>query len=183
MWKWIIAGLIALSYVTGIGNYVSALIYRVNGTWSTAYVDGTGEAVAATMGPNAPLPAWLPRPPGSVIVTASHSYMGPQRRQFATLDFATRMSKTEIDRFYIEHLQAEGFKIVERDADVLEPLLAGILGVDGMLIAAHSEKDWRVKVSIRSSSGWILPSRIVQVYWWDWPMAMGSRPQAQPPQP
>ena len=180
MWKWIVVGVIALSYGTGVGNYVSALIYRVNGTWSTAYVDGTGEAVAATLGPGAPLPAWLPRPQGSVIVTASHSVMGGRARQFAALDFATSMSKQELDRFYTQSLEAEGFKIVERDGDVLDQRLASVMGVDGMLIAAHPDKEWRVKVSVRSSNGWILPTRIVQVYWWDWPMQMGSRAQAQP---
>jgi hypothetical protein len=176
MWSWIIAGIVALAFGTGASNYVSALIYRATGTWSTAYVDGTGEAVAMTLGPAAPVPDWMPRPRGTVVVTASRSLTGPLARQFATLDFATRMSKADLDRFYDEELAAAGFTITRRDADIVDPQTARMLGVDGELLAIHHDNGGHLKISIRTSNGWILTSRIVQLAWWDKPLVPPPAP-------
>ncbi len=179
MWYWIVAGLAALSFGTGLGNYVSALIYRVNGTWSSAYVDGYGEPVTAIFGPGIPLPAWMPRPPGAVIITASNSFTGLQRRQFAKLDIVTRKSTAELERFYLDRLHAAGFVVAKRDAELVDPRLAKFFGIDATIEFTHPREDWRLSLNIYSPSGLILPSRTVGLAWWGWPFEKPPVPRQQ----
>lgn len=166
MFYGVLAALIALTFGTGLSNYVSAALYRITGTSSTAYVDGTGEAVAMILGPTAPLPEWMPRPSNSVVITAAHSTRGPLQHQFAKLDFATRMSAPGVERFYIERLRDEGFAVVESDAAEPDARLLRFMGVERLIHFAHQEKGWKLTVTIHTESGLILPSRVVAVASW-----------------
>lgn len=167
MWNWIIAGLIALTLETGASNNVSALIYRVIGTWSATYVDSYGEAVATTFGPGAPMPDWMPRPPGALIVIAARSVRGPVAHQFASMDVTTRVAKAELHCFYDGRPAAQDCTITQRDADIIDPGTARVLGIDSIMTAVHPEHDRQLKITTRSADGWILPSRMVQIVWWD----------------
>lgn len=182
MWQWFISGFVALSFLTGLGNYVSALIYRVLGTSPVTYQDGVGIMRTTILGPAAPQPGWVPRPEGSLIVTASRNTELVSGRQAGGMHLATRMSKDQLSRFFKERLQTEGFVVTAEDSDIIHPTTARALGYEGMVHASHPEKGWHFRLTIATPSGFVLQSRMVGLLWWDWPFEPPALPPGLPAQ-
>jgi hypothetical protein len=158
-------GLLILAAMTGGYPYASLLINYSLGTNTVVFAYGDGTERALVSGPDAPRPDWLPIMPGATIVTAGRWVASPVQADAGDVELAVRADLDEVKQFYMESLSAGGFEVRDLGTYTLAPPIAAHLGIANMLYGYNSASETEINVDIRTPSGWILPSRPVQVRW------------------
>ena len=79
--------------------------------------------------------------------------------------FSTHKGVDEIKTFYLRELRAVGFDTSNIGYGTLNGPAAAYLGVANILQGYRSDTGLNISVTTRTASGFILPSRTVQIHW------------------
>jgi hypothetical protein len=145
-------------------SYAAVIVNAMIGPWGVQAIEHDGSVTNMQFGQNLPRPEWVPIYPNASIVQASKLTSASGPSGFHSLDIATRASLAEVKRFYTDRLTAAGFEVVDLGLMTLNPLTAGMLGIDGMLSAKRPATDDMITIQIRTSDG-LIPSRTLQLHW------------------
>jgi hypothetical protein len=152
-----------LALVLGV-SYASALLFRVMGPWTALAIQADSSQVHMAFSPDLPRPEWVPIYPGATVVQSSRLTSGRMPSGFHSLDLATRASFEDVKRFYLEHLSASGFAVVDNGLGPLSPLTASFLGIAGSLSARRVATDDQIDIVIGTPDG-LIPSRPLKLHW------------------
>jgi len=165
MWGRLFLGLVlAVALVAGY-PYAALLLNRIIGTNTVVFTERDGTQRTLIQGPNAPRPDWLPMLPHSIIVQAGHWLPSPGREIAGDLELLTHKGVDEIKTFYLRELRAVGFDTSDIGYGTLNGPAAAYLGVANILQGYRSDTGLNISVTTRTASGFILPSRTVQIHW------------------
>lgn len=165
MWGRLFFGLVLMVAIVSGYPYAALLLNTIIGTSTVVFNEADGTQRALIMGPDAPQPNWLPMLPRAVVVTAGHWVPSPGREIAGDVELLTHKGVDEIKTFYLQQLRAAGFDIRDLGYGTLNAPVAAYLGIDNMLQGYRNDTGVMVAVTTRSSSGLVVPSRIVQVRW------------------
>ena len=103
--------------------------------------------------------------PHSIIVQAGHWLPSPGREIAGDVELLTHKGVDEIKTFYLRELRAVGFDTSDIGYGTLNGPAAAYLGVANILQGYRSDTGLNISVTTRTASGFILPSRTVQIHW------------------
>jgi hypothetical protein len=164
MWKRFIIGLVLVGAACGY-PYAGWLLYRVLGTNTVTLTEQDGAVRTFVSGPAAPRPDWVPIMPGGLIVTGANWVPSPVQPPEGDTEFLSHADTENIAAFYTAELKSRGFAVNGPHAHGLDPATAGLLGLDGTLVAHNTESGEQMTIQIRSPSGLLLRPRLVQIHW------------------
>jgi len=172
MWGRLFLGVfLVLALVAGY-PYAALVLNRAIGTGTVVFTEGDGVQRTLISGPDAPRPAWLPIPPRSYIMQVGHWVPSPGREVAGDLEILTHNSVDEIKRFYADALGAAGFDMRDMGYGPMNAPTASYLGIANTLQGHRAEDDLTITVTTRTASGFIWPSRAVQIHWQRWDKAL-----------
>jgi hypothetical protein len=145
--------------------YAALAINRVLGTYSVVLTEHGGLQRTLIIGPNAPRPDWVPLLPGSMVVQASHWLPSPDRPVAGDVTLLTRDDVDEVRRFNLSSLPAMGFDVHDVGIGTLNAPLANYLGIANILEGHRGKDDIAIRVTTRTPSGLVMPSRTVEIHW------------------
>jgi len=145
--------------------YAGWVLNHMLGTHSVVMTEHDGTQRTLIMGPDATHPEWLAVMPGALVVSAGRWLPSPSQADEGDLDILTHAGFDDIRRFYMDGLQARGFAMKDLGTGTLSPPAAAYLGIDRMLYGYRAETGFEVSLDIASPSGFLLPSRMVQIHW------------------
>jgi hypothetical protein len=162
-----------LALVLVVGSpYAALAVYRMMGPWSAVGYEADGTTTFTRFDHTIKPPAFVPLYPGAHVVQASLSHGGPVPGGFGLINLAVRAPAENVRGHFRDHLRAAGFEVVDWGVQGLTPGAAAFLGHAGMMIGKRPATDDVVVMQIGTESGWIWPSRNVQLSWRklsDWP--------------
>jgi len=145
--------------------YAGWVVNRALGTHSVVMTERDGTQRTLIMGPDATHPEWLAIMPGALVVSAGRWLPNPSQADEGDLEILTHAGFDDIRRFYMDGLQLQGFAMKDLGTGPLSPPAAAYLGIDGMLYGYRAETSFEISLDIRSESGLLLSSRLVQIHW------------------
>jgi hypothetical protein len=159
--------------------YAALILNRVIGTNTVVFTEQDGVQRSLILGPDAPLPEWLPILPQSLIVQSAHWLPSPGREIAGDLDLLTHKGVDEIKEFYLDALNAAGFDTRDIGYATLNAPTAAYLGIANMLQGHRGDDDLTITVTTHTRDGLIWPSRSVQIHWQKWDKAALDGPDRQ----
>ncbi len=138
--------------------YLGLVIFRLMGTDTVIAYEADGTARSFISGPDAPLPAWLPRMQGSLTLSAAKWLDGSLAGGH---DVIVHASPAAIEKFYTEKLEAAGFVVTKNPR---RPEYA-FLGIAGGLTARRESDSIELGLFVRTRESFLSPARAVQVSW------------------
>jgi hypothetical protein len=167
-------GLLAIAILVGT-PYAAWMLNSLMGTYTVTMVEHDGSQRVLTLGPNAPVPDWMPALPGALVVQASRWAPTPQAVDSGDLEVLSHQDFDSIKGFYREAFEQRGFVVEDLGIGTLNPAAAAYLGLDGQLAANRSVShlqgsnlqgsNLQVTVQLRSPEGLIVRPRLVQIHW------------------
>jgi hypothetical protein len=138
--------------------YLGLVIFRMVGTETVIAYEADGTARSFVVGPDAPLPDWLPRMPRSLTLSAAHWLDGSGAGGH---DVIAHASPDAIEKFYGDELSAAGFVMTTTP---LRPEYA-MLGIAGGVSGRRERDSLEINIIIRSRESFVSPARAVQINW------------------
>ena len=158
---WILAGLVVL-----VGYpYAGWIVTHLLGTGTVVMIEQDGTQRTLVMGPGATHPDWLPVMPDALVINAGRWLPTPNQPDEGDLEILTHAGPDDVRRFYMDNLRHQGFDVKDLGFGPLNPMTAAYLGIDGMLYGYRAATKDEVALDIRSASGLILSSRVLQIHW------------------
>ena len=158
---WVLVGLAVL-----VGYpYAGLVISHAMGTATVVMTEQDGTRRTLVMGPGATHPDWLPVMPDAVVINAGRWLPTQSQPDEGDLEILTHAGLDDVRRFYTENLRQQGFDVKDLGFGPLNPMTAAYLGIDGMLYGYRAATKDEVALDIRSASGLILSSRVLQIHW------------------
>jgi len=158
-------GLLAV-VVTLVGYpYAGWLVTHLLGTATVVMTEHDGTQRTLVMGPGATHPDWLPVMPDALVINAGRWLPTPSQPEEGDLEILTHTGLDDVRRFYTDNLRQQGFDVKDLGLGTLNPMTAAYLGIDGMLYGYRAATKDEVALDIRSASGLILSSRVLQIHW------------------
>ena len=149
-----------------IGAPCATLVLNVlQGSWSATGIEHDGSVTQMAFDRALPRPDWMPVPPDATVVDASHLINTQQARDYQSLDVSSHRSLGELRSFYIGHLRAAGFEVIDRGTLNLNARAADYLGIGDTLSATRKSSGDAVSITIGTPEG-LFGVRLVQLGWW-----------------
>lgn len=162
--RWLIVALIGVSLLGGY-PYAALLLNRVLGTNTATLTEHDGRTSTLVFGPSAPRPDWVPVPASAWVVTATQWVSGKPNLPAGSVDLLSHQGTDALKSFFVDALAERDCVVADNGTGNLAPQVAQYLAIDKFLSADCPKAASALSITIRTSAGWVLPSRMVEVRW------------------